>query len=50
MKVKTGTEDKQVSVVQYYVNNTQIKKVESYIYLGQRYNTKDKNQDHEIQR
>ena len=28
-----------------YVNNTQIENVESYIYLGQRYNTRDKNQD-----
>ena len=33
-----------------YVNNTQIENVESYIYLGQRYSTKDKNQDKEIQR
>ena len=33
-----------------YVNNTQIKSVESYIYLGQRYSTRDKNQDKEIQR
>ena len=33
-----------------YVNNTQIENVESYIYLGQRYSTRDKNQDKEIQR
>ena len=33
-----------------YVNNTQIKNVESYIYLGQRYTTRDKYQDKEIQR
>ena len=33
-----------------YVNNTQIKKVESYIYLGQRNSTRDNNQDKEIQR
>ena len=33
-----------------YVNNTQIENVESYIYLGQRYRTRDKNQDKEIQR
>ncbi|KAK2189674.1 hypothetical protein NP493_100g07014 [Ridgeia piscesae] len=33
-----------------YVNNTQIKNVESYIYLAQRYTTRDKNQDNEIQR
>ncbi|KAK2160936.1 hypothetical protein NP493_1618g00017 [Ridgeia piscesae] len=33
-----------------YVNNTQIENVESYIYLGQRYCTRDKNQDKEIQR
>ena len=33
-----------------YVNNTQIKNVESYIYLGQRYSTREKNQDKEIQR
>ena len=26
-----------------YVNNTQIKNVESYIYMGQRYCTRDKN-------
>ena len=28
-----------------YVNNTQIENVESYTCLGQRYRTKDKNQD-----
>ena len=33
-----------------YVNNAQVEKVESYIYLGQRYSTRDKNQDKEIQR
>ncbi|KAK2186535.1 hypothetical protein NP493_197g03030 [Ridgeia piscesae] len=33
-----------------YVNNTQIENVESYIYPGQRYSTRDKNQDEEIQR
>ena len=33
-----------------YVNNTQIKSVDSYIYLRQRYSTIDKNQDTEIQR
>ncbi|KAK2175501.1 hypothetical protein NP493_728g01077 [Ridgeia piscesae] len=33
-----------------YVNNTQIENIESYIYLGQRYSTRDKNQDTEIQR
>ncbi|KAK2181463.1 hypothetical protein NP493_388g00019 [Ridgeia piscesae] len=33
-----------------YVNNIQIKNVESYIYPGQRYSTRDKNQDKEIQR
>ena len=33
-----------------YVNSTQIENVESYIYLGQRYSTRDKNQDMEIQR
>ncbi|KAK2162845.1 hypothetical protein NP493_1498g00003 [Ridgeia piscesae] len=33
-----------------YVNNTQIEDVESYIYLGQRYSTRDKNQDKKIQR
>ncbi|KAK2182916.1 hypothetical protein NP493_332g01023 [Ridgeia piscesae] len=33
-----------------YVNNTQIENVESYIYLGQRYSTRDKNHDKEIQR
>ena len=27
-----------------YVNNTEIENVESYIYLGQRYSTRDKNQ------
>ncbi|KAK2156760.1 hypothetical protein NP493_1947g00017 [Ridgeia piscesae] len=32
-----------------YVNSTQ-KDVDSYIYLGQRYSTRDKNQDKEIQR
>ncbi|KAK2178458.1 hypothetical protein NP493_543g03022 [Ridgeia piscesae] len=35
---------------QVYVNNTQTEDVESYIYLGQRYSTRDKNQDKEIQR
>ena len=29
---------------------TQIKNIESYIYLGQRYSTRNKNQDKEIQR
>ncbi|KAK2188298.1 hypothetical protein NP493_136g00011 [Ridgeia piscesae] len=33
-----------------YVNNTEIENVESYVYLGQRYSTRDKNQDKEIQR
>ena len=33
-----------------YVNNTQVENVESYIYLGQRYSTRDKNQHKEIQR
>ena len=33
-----------------YVNITQSENVESYIYLGQRYSTRDKNQDKEIQR
>ena len=31
-----------------YVNNTQIENVESYIYLGQRYSTRYKNQDKKI--
>ena len=34
---------------QIYVNNTQIVNVESYICLGKRYSTRDKNQDKEIQ-
>ena len=33
-----------------YVYKTQIENVESYIYMGQRYSTRDKNQDNEIQR
>ncbi|KAK2192317.1 hypothetical protein NP493_34g04016 [Ridgeia piscesae] len=33
-----------------YVNNTQVENVESYIYLGQIYSTRDKNKDKEIQR
>ena len=33
-----------------HVNNTQIENIESYIYRGQRDNTRDKNQDKEIQR
>ncbi|MEG7522739.1 MAG: hypothetical protein M3H12_06515, partial [Chromatiales bacterium] len=33
-----------------YVNTTQIEKVESYVYLGQRYSIRDKNQYKEIQR
>ncbi|KAK2183091.1 hypothetical protein NP493_323g00014 [Ridgeia piscesae] len=33
-----------------YVNNTQIENVEGYIYLGQRYSTRDKTKDKEIQR
>ena len=33
-----------------YVNNTQIENVESYIYLGQRYSTRDKNQNKEESR
>ena len=35
---------------QLYVNNIQIENVESYIYLGHRYITKDKIKDKEIQR
>ena len=35
---------------QLYINNTQIENVENYIYLGQRYSTRDKNQDKEIHR
>ena len=31
-----------------YVNNTQIENVESYVYLGQRFSLRDKNQDKEI--
>ena len=31
-----------------YVNNTPIENVESYVYLGQKYNKRDKNQDKEI--
>ncbi|KAK2147768.1 hypothetical protein NP493_3380g00000 [Ridgeia piscesae] len=33
-----------------YVKNTHIENVESYIYLGQRFSTREKNQDKEIQR
>ena len=33
-----------------YINNIQIENVESYIYLGQRYSIRDKNQDKQIQR
>ena len=33
-----------------FVNNIQIEAVESYIYLGDKYSTKDKNQGKEIQR
>ncbi|KAK2152318.1 hypothetical protein NP493_2486g00003 [Ridgeia piscesae] len=33
-----------------YINNTQIEHVESYIYLGQRYSIRGKNQDKEFQR
>ncbi|KAK2175923.1 hypothetical protein NP493_696g01001 [Ridgeia piscesae] len=32
-----------------YVNNIQIENVESYIYMGQRYSTRIKTQDYEIQ-
>ena len=35
---------------QIYVNNIQIENVESYIYLGQRFSHRDKNQDKEILR
>ncbi|KAK2188327.1 hypothetical protein NP493_135g00011 [Ridgeia piscesae] len=35
---------------QIYVKNIQIENVESYIYLGQRYSTRDNNQDKGIQR
>ncbi|MEG7523614.1 MAG: hypothetical protein M3H12_11000, partial [Chromatiales bacterium] len=33
-----------------YVNTTQIEKVESYVYLGQRCSIRDNNQDKEIER
>ncbi|KAK2182384.1 hypothetical protein NP493_355g02033 [Ridgeia piscesae] len=39
-----------VTDIPIYVNNTQIENVESYIYLGQRYSTRDKIQDNEIER
>ena len=32
-----------------YINNTQIENVESYVYLGQKYSTRDKYQDKEMQ-
>ena len=33
-----------------YITNTQIENVKSYMYLGQRYSTRDKNQDKETER
>ena len=33
-----------------YVNNTQVENIECYIYLRQRYSTRDKNKDKEFQR
>ena len=33
-----------------YVNNTQIESVKSYVYVGQRFSLRDKNQDKEILR
>ncbi|KAK2187005.1 hypothetical protein NP493_181g06007 [Ridgeia piscesae] len=33
-----------------YINNTQIENVESYVDMGQRCSTRDKNQDNEIKR
>ncbi|KAK2163592.1 hypothetical protein NP493_1454g00025 [Ridgeia piscesae] len=33
-----------------YINNIQIENIESYIYMGQRYSTRDKNHDKAIQR
>ncbi|KAK2190957.1 hypothetical protein NP493_64g05039 [Ridgeia piscesae] len=33
-----------------YITNTQIENIKSYMYLGQRYSTRDKNQDKETER
>ena len=53
---ESGSEDEQVehkgddgNYTPIYVNKTQIENVESYIQLGQRYSTRDKHQDNEIQ-
>ena len=45
-KTKVMVEDN----TQIYVNNTQIENAESYLYLGQRFSLRDKNQDKEILR
>ena len=50
MKMKSNTKVIMENDTPIYVKNTQIENVESYIYLGQRYSTRDKNQDKEFQR
>ena len=41
---KSKTKVKMENDTPVYVNNTQLDNVESYIYLGHRYSTRDKNQ------
>ena len=47
---KSKTKMVMVNDAPIYVNNTDMQNVKSYVYLGQRYSTRDKNQDKEIQR
>ena len=47
---KSGTKVMMENYTPIYVNNTKTENNESYICLGQRYSTRDKNQDMEIQR
>ena len=42
-KYKSKTNVMMENDTQIYVNNIKIKNVESYIYMGQRYSTRDKN-------
>ena len=47
---KSKTKVMMESDIPIHVNNTQIENFESYFYMGQRYSTRDKKQDKEIQR
>ena len=50
LKINTTNTKVMKSDTPINVDNTRIENVESYIYLGQRYNTRDKTWDKELER